>query len=408
MPLLSFAPRRDPNFLRFWSGQTFSAFGDAFAVIAIPLLVLDATGSLRMMGVVTALAGISAMLTGIFCGALVDRVDRRRLMVVSDLARVVLCFIVPAVWWWHGPHLWVVIAVAMLLAAFGMLFGVTYVTAVPNLVDMSTITQANGLLGASESLAYAIGPAVAGLVIAEYGAPAAIGIDGITFLVSAATLISLRFRTPQAAAPPREERVLDEFTQGVRFLASSPLFRWITATTAVILFFVTGLNDLVIFYVKEQLLLGDLEVGIVFAFSSIGAVVCGLTIAKLRERFGFGWCYLFGTLIEGVALIVVGFGPGLVVLSLVMLVASFSGTIRGTLTMTIRQELTPDHLLGRVTAAFWTSFMLPGAIGTVVMTGFGARVGSAYAMGVIGAMLVLVALIGLRSVINRRMPTLAG
>ncbi len=406
MPLAHLAPLRDRNFLRFWSGQTFSAFGDAFAVIAIPLLVLQATGSLRLMGVVTALAGVSAMVTGVFCGSLVDRVDRRLLMIGCDLARVVLCLTVPLVWWWHGPHLWLAVLVAVLLAAFGMLFGITYVTAVPNLVQDGAITQANGVLGASESLAYAIGPAVAGLVIAEFGAAAAIGIDGLTFLISAVTLTMLRFQRPQAERPTPGPGVFAEFTLGARFLAASSLFRWVTATTAVILFFVTGLNDLVIFYVKETLLRDDTAVGLVFACSSLGAVLSGLTIAWMRERFGFGACYLVGTIFEGIALLLVGFGPGLAALSVIMVVATFSGTIRGTLTMTIRQELTPDHMLGRVTAAFWASFMLPGAIGTVVMTGLGARIGAAYAIGVIGAMLVLVPLVAMRSSMNRRVPQL--
>src|SRR5260370_37198208 len=90
---------RNRDFNIFWLGQTLSVFGDAFATIAIPLLVLRATGSVVVMGLVTAVFGVAQVVTGLFAGWLADRLDRRRLMIFCDILRTLLYFSIPLGWW---------------------------------------------------------------------------------------------------------------------------------------------------------------------------------------------------------------------------------------------------------------------------------------------------------------------
>ena len=78
---------RNRNFTVFWAGQTFSFLGDAFSIVAIPLLILEMTGSLAQMGVVTALYGVGSLVAGIAARPIVDRVDRRKLMIRCDIGR---------------------------------------------------------------------------------------------------------------------------------------------------------------------------------------------------------------------------------------------------------------------------------------------------------------------------------
>ena len=119
---------RNRNFNVFWAGQTLSFVGDAFSIVAIPLLILEVTGSLLQMGVVTALYGAGSLVAGIAAGPIVDRVDRRKLMIRCDIARAVIYALVPIGWWLAGPQLWLVYAVAFIGSALAMVFGVaTYV-----------------------------------------------------------------------------------------------------------------------------------------------------------------------------------------------------------------------------------------------------------------------------------------
>ncbi len=93
------------SFLIYWSGQTISAMGDAFAFVAVPLLVLEATGSVAKMGLVSALGVAAQVLASVVAGPLVDAVDRRRLMIACDLGRALIYTLVPVVWAVHGPSL---------------------------------------------------------------------------------------------------------------------------------------------------------------------------------------------------------------------------------------------------------------------------------------------------------------
>jgi MFS family permease len=96
---------RDRDFGVYWAAQTLSVAGDSFAYLAVPLLVLDVSGSVALMGLLTGVAGAAAVGTGVFCGVLVDRVDRRRLMIGCDVARMVLYGLIPAAWIF-GPQVW--------------------------------------------------------------------------------------------------------------------------------------------------------------------------------------------------------------------------------------------------------------------------------------------------------------
>src|SRR5262245_31885462 len=123
---------RDRNFSVFWGAQTLSVAGDSFAMIAVPLLMLHATGSVAQMGLLTAVAGTASVLSGLFAGVLADRLDRRKLMIWCDLLRMGLYALIPIAWSF-GPQVWLLYVVLPLAEAVGMVFSVTYVAAVRNL-----------------------------------------------------------------------------------------------------------------------------------------------------------------------------------------------------------------------------------------------------------------------------------
>src|SRR5690348_10743678 len=158
----------------FWIVQTLSVAGDMFSFVAIPLLVLASTGSVARMGLLTAAAGVGRIVAGFFAGTIVDRFDRRTLLISCDAARAVLLGAVVV-----SPS-WIVYLVSPLAAAAGMVFQVAYVAAVPNLVeppdgrgsggaDRDRITEANGRLNATFAAATIVGPTLAGLACHAFG-----------------------------------------------------------------------------------------------------------------------------------------------------------------------------------------------------------------------------------------------
>ncbi|MFC4019910.1 MFS transporter [Micromonospora sp. GCM10011542] len=391
---------RDRTFGTYWAAQSLSAAGDSFAYLAVPLLVLQATGSVARMGLLTAVAGAASVAAGIFGGVLVDRYDRRTLMIVADLARLALYALVPLAWL-AGPQVWLLFVVLPICEAAGMVFQVAAVTAVRNLVDRDRITEANGRLQATYAAAAVAGPLLAGVVSARFGPAAAIAVNAASFALSAAGLWLIRLRpTPaddatSAHAADRRERPLAEFLAGARFLWRQPVLRSLTVLLSVFIFLTYGFTDVLVYHVKHDLGGSDGTVGTVLGLAALGTVAGALLVAPLRRRRGFGVTWISAHTICGLALAGVGLAgtvPAVTVLTAVYLCCLSVG---GICSMSLRQEITPDHLLGRVTSAFWSTHYSLGPAGAAVLTWAAGRYGVPTTALVAGAGCLLVAVAGL-------------
>jgi MFS family permease len=411
---------RSRDFRIFLVGQTLSALGDSFSFVAIPLLVLKATGSLVQMGLVTGLTGVSSIVTGVFAGYIADRANRRVLLIACDVARCVLYGLIPLVWL-ISPQIWLLYVVVLLAGAFAMQFQVTYVTVVPALVLPDQITRANGHLYSSYAAASVGGPMLAGIVSAAFGPAAAVGVDAATFAASAASLLLIRIR-PAAAAPAApaagasavpgagapvatgRRALLKDFLAGVAFLWRHPVLRSLTILLSLLLFITTGLTDLIIYYLKHDLGRSDSVVGYVLAAATLGSLLAASTVAPVRDRLGFGVCWIGSWALCGVAIACLGLTASAIAVGVLATVQLLATGWAGICSMSFRQDVTPDHLLGRVTSAFWTLHNSLGPFGAAALTGAAARFGVMATCMVAGTACVSIALAALATPIRQRRP----
>jgi MFS family permease len=388
---------RDRRFCVFLTSQTLSVAGDSFALIAVPLLILRATGSVAQMGLLTGAAGAAAVVAGIFAGVLADRLDRWILMAGCDLGRMLLYGLIPLVWSVH-PEVWLLYVILPVCSALGMVFQVGYVTVVPALSGPGRITEANGLLYGTSSTAAIAGPLLAGLVSAALGPAGAVAVDAVSFAASAAGVLLIRRSlsvsrpdtahpavsggrvaagcsatpsatgTPDTAGKPGREGSWRELLAGARFLWQQPVLRALTVLLTFFIFATEGLPDVLIYYLKHDLGQGDGVVGLVLAIAALGTVAGAVTVAPLRRRLGFGTCWTGAVLLCGLA--IGGLGATGSVPPTAALAALYLGctSVAGIASMSLRQQVTPDHLLGRVTAAFWTIHFSLGPIGVALLT----------------------------------------
>ncbi|RKN22417.1 MFS transporter [Micromonospora musae] len=387
---------RDRAFGTYWFAQSLSAAGDAFAFLAVPLLVLHATGSVAQMGLLTAVAGAAAVGAGVFGGVLVDRYDRRTLMIVVDLVRLVLYGLIPLAWL-AGPQVWLLFVVLPICEAAGMLFQIAAVAAVPTLVDRDRITEANGRLQATFALAAVGGPLLAGVVSARLGPSSALAVNAASFALSAAGLSLIRFRPRDdaGAAVVRREKPLAEFLAGARFLWREPVLGALTVLLSVFIFLTYGFTDVLVYHVKHDLGGTDGTVGTVLGLAALGTVAGALLVAPLRRRRGFGTAWIGAQLVCGLALAGVGLAGSIPAVTVLTAVYLCGVSVGGISSMSLRQEITPDHLLGRVTSAFWSTHYSLGPAGAAVLTWAAGRYGAAAVTVVAGAGCLLVALGGL-------------
>ncbi|MER7461558.1 MFS transporter [Streptomyces sp. NPDC097981] len=372
---------RNRDFNVFWLGQALSVLGGSISLLALPLLVLDATGSVVQMGLITVVTGVTGIATGMFAGHLVDRTDRRRLMIACDLVRGLLLGAVPLIWL-AGPRIWVLYVLTALVTALKTLFDVAYVTAVPKLVRAEDLTAANGRLMGTFAVGTLCGPAAAGFIAAGVGADWALGVDGVTFLVSAASLRWVAFGRDGAAGTPAARlracesgKLREMFVVGFRFLWTHPVLRPLTVLLTLLTFVTMGATDLLVFRVREELGQDAATVGYVIAVSGLGVVGAAFAAGPLRRTFGFGACWLGSVAMIGAAVAGTGISRSLPVIAVLAAVFMFGTTLGGVCSMTLRQEVTPDPLLGRVTSAFWTVHNASGPVGAAALTVLAARHG---------------------------------
>ncbi|WP_328302038.1 MFS transporter [Streptomyces sp. NBC_00435] len=383
-------------FTVFWLGQALSVLGGSVSLLALPLLVLHVTGSVVGMGLITAVAGVFSIATGTFAGHVVDRVDRRRLMIGCDLARAVLLGSVPLLWSLGGPRIWLLYVVTALVSVLKTFFDVAYVTAVPALVEPEDLVTANGRLMGTFALGTILGPVVAGFLVAGVGADWALALDGASFLVSAVSLGWVRFAVRERAERKPEGTSLREvFVVGFRFLWAHALLRPLTVMLTLLTFVTVGATDLLIFRLQSELGRDAATVGYVIAVSGAGVVCASFAAGPLRRTLGFGTCWTGSTALIGVAVAAIGVSRSVPVIAAMAAVFMFGLTLGGICSMTLRQEVTPDHLLGRVTSAFWTVHNASGPVGAAVLTALAARHGVPPVSLAAGAMCLLIAGSGL-------------
>ncbi len=383
MTTLSDVPdtRLRPRFGVLVIGQTVSSFGDAFATVAMPLLVLRLTRSVSDMGIVAGLSSASQLIGGLISGPVVDRVDRRFLLLACDGAQALLVGSIPFVWLVVTPGdlsrigillIYLVVIVSSILIT---VYQVAFRSSLPQIVGRASLVQANATLTMATQVAYGIGPAIAGLTVAAIGETQALGLNAATFVVAAASWYLVKWR--KANAIPENEALavpLSGRLAGVRFLWRDLVLRSLTVLDTVAGLIGAGAMTLFIYYVRVDLSGGSTAVGILLSIGSVGAVGAALVARPLRERCGFGPAWLIGLGCQGTALILVPLADSVVLVAVLVALFGFGQTLSLILSLSYRQVRTPDSHLGRVTAASTTLLLAAATVGSVTSTAIASHV----------------------------------
>jgi MFS family permease len=340
--------RRNRDFLILLVGQGISALGDAVSFVALPLLVLQLTGSGVAMGIVGVLGRLPDLLFGLPAGVLADRVDRRRLMLISDLGRAVLTALIPLSVMFGLPTMGVILLVTFPINAFRVLFMSGWTGAVPNLVGRRSRGRGGSAALGLVSLIYRAGPPLAGILVGMIGATETLAIDAISFAFSAATLLLIR-RPFQAERSVRPASFMSEMREGMSFITRHPVLRLAVGIWTAAGVVMAGLMPALTFAITIDRHLPAEDLGFVLSAFGIGSLVG--TVAAGRFTHGLlAPPLLGGYLIQGIAIVVTGIPMSLPLV--VLLVAAFAGGLGGGLTivayLTYRAAATPDRLLGRV------------------------------------------------------------
>jgi MFS family permease len=273
-------PLRVRTFRLLWTGLAVSLLGDGIYLVAIAWQVYElsnAPAALALVGVCLTVPQVAFVLVG---GALTDRFDRRRVLLVADLLRGVAVGVIGALALAGDLRLWHLFLLAACFGVGSALFGPAFAAIVPELVPEEAILQANSLERFVRPLAIRfVGPAVGGVVVATWGAGTAFLLDAASFGASIAALLAIG-RLPALEAPDERRSLLEDIGEGIGFVRSQPwLLGTVLASSVGMLFFLGPVYVLLPLVVKESLggTAGDL--GLAFAAGGVGAMVASFVLA---------------------------------------------------------------------------------------------------------------------------------
>ena len=227
------ARRLSANFWKFWVGQTISNLGSSVTMFALPLLVFKLTGSALNLGISTATTFLPYLLFGLIIGAWVDRVNRKRLMIATDIGRALMIASIPLLDALGMLSIWWIYAAGFINATLTIGFDSSEFAAIPNLVAQDDLVTANGRIQASYSAASVIGPLLAGLLVALVPISELLLIDASSFLVSAFSLALIRINLSAAPGVGRAaSSIRQDIVEGLRYVLSHPVLRNISLIMA--------------------------------------------------------------------------------------------------------------------------------------------------------------------------------
>ena len=334
------------DFWSFWAGQTISNFGSSITQFALPLLVYQLTGSALDLGIAFAAGGLPYPLFGLAIGAWTDRVDRKRLMIGTDLARAVVVATVPAAAALGVLSVTWIYVVLFVSTTLSIAFDTAEFAVIPALVRQDDLVTANGRIQASFSAASIVGPLVAGALLAVIALPALIAVDAASFLVSAASVGIIRGALQGRRAAARDLRA--DIVEGLRYVLRHPVLRNISIMMALVNFIGSSMWAQIILFAKVQYAATDAEIGLLFSAGGIGVVVLSLAAGPLRRRWSFGVVALGSLMLGGLATVATTVVPWYGVGVVLWAMRNGLGTLFNINTGSLRQAIVPEHLLGRI------------------------------------------------------------
>ena len=368
--MATFAAGLRTPFARYWLSGFLADFGDGVRLAAFPLLAAQLTRSPAAVAAVTAVQGLPWLLLGAGLGVVVDRTDRRRLMVAVDVARAVVIVALAAAILAHGAGLWLIYLTAFVTGVGSALRDTAAATCVPRLVQPERLDQANARLIAGQIVGNELaGPAAGG---ALFGLAAV-----LPFAVNAGTLgiaVLLLLTLPGVFGPPPRESapgepgpgepapgepapgrlsVWHDFAEGLRWLWRDRAMRDVTLVAGLISALDAAWFAVLVLYVVRDLHQQPGAYGLLLAVGALGGVAAG-GLGAVLARLGPWRSLLLGGAAMAASQAGLGLTSNVIVAAVMLLISSGAWALFNITAVTMRQRQVPAALLGRVTSLFGT------------------------------------------------------
>jgi MFS family permease len=355
---------RTRDFSLLWAGESISGFGSAITTVALPLVAVSTLhASVGMVALLTAATWLPWMLIGLPAGTWVDRWPRRRTLLTADLVSAAVLAAIPIAAWTGVLTVAMLLAAALAAGTSSMFFSLAFNAYLPHLLAAEDRLEGNASLQTSAQAAQVAGPGLGGLLAQLAGPVCGLLADALTFLVSAACLLSLRAGPEPRSAQASRQRMIRQIAEGLEPWRHGGFLLPMLAVAATMNFGMMGVFALrIVFLVRTEGALPG-TAGVLISVGSLGGLLGAALARRAVTRFGSARTYLIVSIATAPFILLLpatGRGWRLLLFPAGSFVVLAGLAMAGVITFTFRANYIPPHLLGRVTAA--TGFVVAGTV----------------------------------------------
>lgn len=341
---------RNRDYMILWSGQAVSMLGSAVSQLALPLLVLRLTNSPAQTGLAALLETLPYVILALPAGALVDRWDRKLVMMGCDFGRFLAFAAIPlAAAAGHLTLLLIYVAVTVhgILMTF---FSMAEVAALTQVVSKEQLPPATAQNQAAEEMGILVGPPIGGFLFQTVSPTFPFLIDSVSYLASVVSLLFIRVRFQEAHVALRR-RLPAEIGEGVRWLWDHPLIRFLAVLTGTGNFVFSGVVLMVIFLARGMGA-SPAAIGALYTAAAVGGLAGTLVAPAIQRHLRFGRVVLIFVWVQAIMFPLLAVAPNVVAIGIIAALLVSVSPIYNTMQMSYRLALIPDQLQGRVNSVY--------------------------------------------------------
>jgi MFS family permease len=370
---------RMSDFARLWTGQSVSELGSQVTILAFPTLaVLGFHAGPAAVGALVAAGRLPFPVLALFAGAFVDRVRKRPVMIVCNVARLLVLIAIPLLSATGALHLWHLFVATIAMGVFTVFFDIAYLAYVPSLVGHERLLVSNSRLEVTMSAAQLGGPGIGGLLVQAFGAARAVLVDAGSFAFSALTMLTIRHHEPRATQHSKRH-LFREIGEGLRHVFANPVLRAQILCMGAAGFFAHAWEGPLYVFAYDRLHISPGLLGAILTAEGAGALIATFFAPRVTRRLGVGPTI---TVLDGIAIGIMAliplalYVPPAMLLFPVFAISGMAGTVGNIAQVTLRQSLSPERIQGRMTAVFRTVFWGTWPLGSLIGGIIAAKIGA--------------------------------
>jgi predicted MFS family arabinose efflux permease len=341
---------RNRDYMLLWSGQVVSTLGSTASQIVYPLLILAMTGSPAAAGISAALHSLPYVLFSLPAGALIDRWDRKRVMILCDVGRALVVTGVALALWLDVVTIAQLYVSAFIEGSLFVFFNIAEVAALPRVVRKEQLPEAAAQNEAAFAAAHIVGPSLGTALYQTLGRAAPFVADAISYTVSMITLAFIRTEFRSSSVHEKKD-LLVEIAEGLRWLWHQRLIRFMAFLTGGFNL-VNAATGLLLIVLAKELGASDLDIGLMFSIGGLGGIVGSLVGGQMQKRFTFGQVIIGCMWAAALLFPLYAAAPSHLWLGVLFALGYFLGPVYNVVQFSYRLALIPDALQGRVNSTF--------------------------------------------------------